>query len=396
MDRIEQFIHALGQTNQHPFLIDVERAEGLFIYDKAGKAYADMISGVAVSSIGHRHPKVVKAIKDQVDKHLHVMVYGEFIQDAQLDMATQLTALLPASLNSVYAVNSGTEANEAALKLAKRVTGRSELISFRGSYHGSTHGSLSVSGNETKKAAYRPLLPDVRFLSFNSIDELDLITEKTAGVIIETIQGDAGVRIPDTTFMRTLRDRCTEVGALLIFDEIQCGLGRTGKHFAFQHFEVVPDVLTLGKALGGGMPVGALVSSQKNLWEFTYQPMLGHITTFGGHPVIAAASAAFLDVLTNDINLNEVERLGKLLGDIIGQSTEITAIRRKGMLFAFDMVSAERVERVVNRCLEKGVITFWFLSHPYSFRLSPPLNISEEEVIEFGQRILEAINETAN
>ena len=396
MDRIEQFIHALGQTNQHPFLIDVERAEGLFIYDKAGKAYADMISGVAVSSIGHRHPKVVKAIKDQVDKHLHVMVYGEFIQDAQLDMATQLTALLPASLNSVYAVNSGTEANEAALKLAKRVTGRTELISFRGSYHGSTHGSLSVSGNETKKAAYRPLLPDVRFLSFNSIDELDLITEKTAGVIIETIQGDAGVRIPDTTFMRTLRDRCTEVGALLIFDEIQCGLGRTGKHFAFQHFEVVPDVLTLGKALGGGMPVGALVSSQKNLWEFTYQPMLGHITTFGGHPVIVAASAAFLDVLTNDINLNEVERLGKLLGDIIGQSTEITAIRRKGMLFAFDMVSAERVERVVNRCLEKGVITFWFLSHPYSFRLSPPLNISEEEVIEFGQRILEAINETAN
>jgi acetylornithine/succinyldiaminopimelate/putrescine aminotransferase len=396
MDRIEQFIHALGQTNQHPFLIDVERAEGLFIYDKVGKAYADMISGVAVSSIGHRHPKVIKAIKDQVDKHLHVMVYGEFIQDAQLDMATQLTDLLPASLNSVYAVNSGTEANEAALKLAKRVTGRTELISFRGSYHGSTHGSLSVSGNETKKVAYRPLLPDVRFLSFNSIDELDQITEKTAGVIIETIQGDAGVRIPDIAFMLALRDRCTKVGALLIFDEIQCGLGRTGKHFAFQHFEVVPDVLTLGKALGGGMPVGALVSSHKNLWEFTYQPMLGHITTFGGHPVIAAASAAFLDVLANEINLDEVERLGKLLGEIIGQSTEITAIRRKGMLFAFDMVSAERVERVVNRCLEKGVITFWFLSHPYSFRLSPPLNISEEEVIEFGQRILEAINETTD
>jgi acetylornithine/succinyldiaminopimelate/putrescine aminotransferase len=394
MDRIEQFIHALGQTNQHPFLIDVERAEGLFIYDKVGKAYADMISGVAVSSIGHRHPKVIKAIKDQVDKHLHVMVYGEFIQDAQLDMATQLTDLLPASLNSVYAVNSGTEANEAALKLAKRVTGRTELISFRGSYHGSTHGSLSVSGNETKKVAYRPLLPDVRFLCFNSIDELDQITEKTAGVIIETIQGDAGVRIPENAFMQALRDRCSEMGALLIFDEIQCGLGRTGKHFAFQHFTVVPDVLTLGKALGGGMPVGALVSSHKNLWEFTYQPMLGHITTFGGHPVIAAASAAFLDVLANEINLDEVERLGKLLGDIIGQSTEITAIRRKGMLFAFDMVSAERVERVVNRCLEKGVITFWFLSHPYSFRLSPPLNISEEEVIEFGQRILEAINET--
>jgi acetylornithine/succinyldiaminopimelate/putrescine aminotransferase len=339
---------------------------------------------------------VVQAIKEQVDKHLHVMVYGEFIQDAQLDMATQLTALLPASLNSVYAVNSGTEANEAALKLAKRVTGRTELISFRGSYHGSTHGSLSVSGNETKKLAYRPLLPDVRFLNFNSIDELNQITEKTAGVIIETIQGDAGVRIPENAFMQALRDRCSEVGALLIFDEIQCGLGRTGKHFAFQHFKVVPDVLTLGKALGGGMPVGALVSSHKNLWEFTYQPMLGHITTFGGHPVIAAASAAFLDVLTNEINLDEVERLGKLLGDIIGHSTEIKAIRRKGMLFAFDMISAERVERVVNRCLEKGVITFWFLSHPCSFRLSPPLNISEEEVIEFGKRILEAINETAD
>ena len=395
MDRIEQFIHTLGQTNQHPFLIDVDRAEGLFIYDKTGKAFADMISGVAVSSIGHRHPKVVKAIKDQVDKHLHVMVYGEFIQDAQLEMASKLTALLPESLNSVYAVNSGTEANEAALKLAKRVTGRSELVAFRGSYHGSTHGALSVSANETKKIAYRPLLPDVRFLTFNAIEELDYITDKTAGVIIETVQGDAGVRIPSVEFMKALRNRCTEVGAQLIFDEIQCGLGRTGKHFAFEHCDVVPDVLTLGKALGGGMPIGALVSSHEKLWEFTYQPMLGHITTFGGHPVIAAAAGAFLDVLANEINLDEVERLGNLLASIIGQSSEIKAIRRKGMLFAFDMESAERVERVVKSCLDKGVITFWFLSHPYSFRLSPPLNISEQEVIEFGNRILEAINETA-
>jgi acetylornithine/succinyldiaminopimelate/putrescine aminotransferase len=394
MSRKDDFIQLLGQTNQHPFLIDVDRADGIYIYDKSGKAYMDMISGVAVNNIGHRHPKVVSAIHQQVDQYLHVMVYGEYIQDASLDLAKRLTNCLPDTLNAVYMVNSGTEANEAALKLAKRVTQRTELVSFRGSYHGSTHGSLSVSGNEVKKQKYRPLLPDVRFLRFNEISDLQNITEKTAGVIIETVQGDAGVRVPSLEFLRALRARCSEVGAQLIFDEIQCGLGRTGRTFAFEHFGVVPDILTLGKALGGGMPVGALISSREKLWEFTHSPMLGHITTFGGHPVICAAANAFIDVLTTEIDYTEVERLGKLLEDLIAQDKEIIAVRRIGMLFAFDMASSERVQRVVDRCLENGLISFWFLSHPYSFRLSPPLNISEAEIRKAGNIICEAIEAT--
>ena len=395
MSRDSEFIQKLGQTNQSPYLIDVDRADGIYIYDKANKAYMDMIAGVAVSNIGHNHPKIIKALKNQIDKHLHIMVYGEFIQDAQLAFAQRLVNLLPSTLNSIYTVNSGTEANEAALKLAKRVTGRTELVSFRGSYHGSTHGSMSVSGNEVKKQAFRPLLPDVRFLQHNSISDLEQITTKTAGVIIETIQGDAGVRVPSHEFMLALRKRCTEVGSLLIFDEIQCGMGRAGKLFAFEHFNVVPDVLTLGKALGGGMPIGALVSSHENLWEFTYNPMLGHITTFGGHPVVCASANAFLEIMETEVNLEEVERLGALLESIVGQSEEIKEIRRVGMMFAFDMESFERVEKVVKRCLEKGLISFWFLSHPYSFRLSPPLTITEDEIRKAGEIILSSIQETA-
>lgn len=394
MSRKEDFIQLLGQTNQHPFLIDVDRAEGIYIYDKSGKAYMDMISGVAVNNIGHRHPKVVSAIHQQVDQYLHVMVYGEYIQDASLNLAKRLTGILPEALNAVYMVNSGTEANEAALKLTKRVTGRTELVSFRGSYHGSTHGSLSVSGNEVKKQKYRPLLPDIRFLRFNELIDLQEITEKTAGVIIETVQGDAGVRVPSVAFLKALRARCSEVGAQLIFDEIQCGLGRTGRNFAFEHFGVVPDILTLGKALGGGMPVGALVSSREKLWEFTHSPMLGHITTFGGHPVICAAANAFIEVLTTEIDYAEVERLGKLLEDLISRDREIIAVRRIGMLFAFDMASSERVQRVVDHCLENGLISFWFLSHPYSFRLSPPLNINEVEIRKAAKIICEAIEAT--
>jgi acetylornithine/N-succinyldiaminopimelate aminotransferase len=395
MSRNSEFIQKLGQTNQSPYLIDVDRAEGIYIYDKEKKAYMDMIAGVAVSNIGHNHPKITQALKSQIDRHLHVMVYGEFIQDSQLAFAQRLVSLLPASLNSVYTVNSGTEANEAALKLAKRVTGRTELVSFRGSYHGSTHGSMSVSGNEVKKQAFRPLLPDVRFLQHNSITDLEQITTKTAGVIIETIQGDAGVRVPTIDFLQALRKRCTEVGALLIFDEIQCGMGRAGKLFAFELFNVIPDVLTLGKALGGGMPIGAVVSSHENLWEFTYNPMLGHITTFGGHPVVCASANAFLEIMETEIDFEEVERLGALLESIVGQSPEIKEIRRIGMMFAFDMESFERVEKVVKRCLEKGLISFWFLSHPYSFRLSPPLNITEDEIRKAGDIILSSILETA-
>ena len=395
MSNKEDFLSFQGQTNPFPYLIEVENAEGIYIYDKAGKSFLDMIAGVAVNNIGHNHPLVKDAIKAQVDRHLHVMVYGEFVQDAQLNFAKRLTALLPESLDCVYTVNSGTEANEAALKLAKRITGRTELISFRGSYHGSTHGSLSVSGNETKKEAFRPLLPDVRFLNYNSISDLDQITNKTAGVIIETVQGDAGVRIPYKDFMMALRAKCSETGAQLIFDEIQCGIGRTGKLFAFEHFNVVPDLLTLGKALGGGMPIGALVSSSSKLKEFTHNPMLGHITTFGGHPVICAAADACLQVITDEIDFSEVERLGKLLEDLLSNEPEILEIRRIGMMYAFDMESFERVEKVVKRCLDKGLISFWFLSHPYSFRLSPPLNITEAEMRIAARLIKESIQETA-
>jgi acetylornithine/succinyldiaminopimelate/putrescine aminotransferase len=375
-------------------LVEVERAEGIYIYDKQGKAYMDMISGVAVNNIGHRHPNVVSALKNQIDKYLHVMVYGEFVQDPQQLLVKELLEVLPDSLDGVYVVNSGTEAIEAALKLAKRVTGRTELISFRGSYHGSTHGSMSVSGNEVKKQAFRPLLPDVQFLQHNQLSDLERITEKTAGVILETIQGDAGVRRPSVTFMKALRQRCDEVGALLILDEIQCGMGRTGKLFAFEHFDIVPDILTLGKALGGGMPIGALVSSQKKLMEFTHAPMLGHITTFGGHPVICAAAAAAVQVLKSEIDWTELEERAQRFEERFNHHPELIEIRRVGMMFAFDMVSAERVERVVSRCMEKGLLTFWFLSHPYSFRLSPPLTITEDEFNFAADLILQAIEET--
>lgn len=390
------FLNHLAQTNEHPFLLQVERAEGIYIYDKSGAVFMDMIAGVAVNNIGHCHPKVISAIKNQVDKHMHVMVYGEFVQEAQNEFGKTLLELLPEKLDCVYSVNSGTEANEAAIKLAKRKTGRMELIAFSGAYHGSTNGSLSISSNETKKQAYRPLLPEVRFLEWNDATQLVNITNKTAGVIIETIQGDAGVRIPSKEFMSLLRKRCDEVGALLIFDEIQCGIGRTGKIFAFEHFAITPDILTLGKALGGGMPVGALVSSKEIMSVFTNNPMLGHITTFGGNPVICAAARATLEVLKTEINLAEVERLGLLIENKLHSHKSIKAIRRIGLMFAFDMESAEIVTKLVEKCMEKGLITFWFLSNPHSFRLSPPLNITEEQVNEATKLILEALDEISN
>lgn len=389
------FLKHLGQTNEHPFLLHVDRAEGAFIYDTNGNAYLDMIAGVAVNNIGHRHPKVIAAIQEQIDRHLHVMVYGEFIQDAQIKLANALQKVLPDNLSCVYTVNSGTEANEAAIKLAKRYTGRNEIISFRGSYHGSTNGSLSISGNELKKVAFRPLLPGIKFLNWNEEVELVSITSKTAGVIIETIQGDAGVRIPSKSFMQSLKRRCDEVGALLIFDEIQCGMGRSGKLFAFEHFDIIPHILTLGKALGGGMPIGAIISSTKILNVFSQNPKLGHITTFGGHPVIAAAAAAAVEVLSNETNYQEVERLGQKLENALSKLPGIIACRRIGMMFAFDMESAEKVEKVVKSCLANGVITFWFLSHPYSFRLSPPLTIKESE-IDLSIKIISKAIEEAN
>ncbi len=393
-NRKEDFLKHLGQTNPFPYLIDVESAEGIFIYDKSGKRYTDMISGVSVTNIGNRHPQVIKRIREQLDKYLHVMVYGEFIQDASLEMVRSLRKFLPKELDCVYPVNSGTEANEAALKLVKRVTGRTQLVAFKGSYHGNTHGSLSVSANEIKKTPFLPLLPDVDFIRLNVLEDLQRITTRTAGVILETVQGDAGVRKASDEFLKALRKRCDEVGALLIFDEIQCGMGRTGKMFAFEHSGVIPDVLTLGKALGGGLPIGAFIANYEIMNQLSHSPMLGHITTFGGNPVINAAAWGTLEVFESEIDFNEVERLGALLEDYLSDLDEIHEIRREGMMFACDMESDERVAKVVERLLEYGVISFWFLSHPYSFRLSPPLNITEEQVHEVGKLIQKAVEET--
>ncbi len=390
-NRIAYFKSHLGQTNEHPFLLDIDKAKGVFLFDKSGKRYFDMISGVAVSNIGHRHPKVIQAIQDQLDKHLHVMVYGEFIQDSQLKLAENLGKILPDHLNSVYVVNSGTEANEAAIKLVRKVTGRYEIISHKGSYHGNTIGSMSISHNETKKSAFRPMMPGTKFIELNNLLDLNKITTHTAGVFLETIQGDAGVRAPSQDYIEALRRKCDQTGTLLVFDEIQCGLGRTGKNFAFEHFGITPDVLTLGKALGGGMSIGAFISSKENIQELSKNPMLGHITTFGGHPVNCAAAAAFLEVL-KEFDYQEVEEKATLLENILQKSPSVKEIRRIGMMYAIDMESEAKVAQVVEKCLEKGVLTFWFLSHPNSFRLSPPLTISKEEIEEAGNLILDAMS----
>jgi acetylornithine/succinyldiaminopimelate/putrescine aminotransferase len=322
-----------------------------------------------------------------------VMVFGEYIQESSNLLARKLAELLPDNLNCCYFVNSGTEANEGALKLAKRYTGRTRIVSFKKSYHGSTHGSLSVSGNEVKKNAFRPLLPDVTFLSFGNIDELDHITTETACVIMETIQGDAGVRIPSRTYMQAIRKRCTDTGTILILDEIQCGMGRTGKLFAFEYFDIEPDILTVAKAFGGGLPIGAFIADRKMMRVFTHDPMLGHITTFGGNPVCCASALATLNVLLDENLIAQVEEKGRAFEQYL-KHPAIKEIRRIGLMFAIDFDSAERVSAIVNEAKEKGVICYWFLSHPYSFRIAPPLTITIEQIKESCDIILSAINNT--
>lgn len=388
----QKFKTILGQTSPFPLLIEADYARGSYIYDKNGKAYLDFIAGVAVNNVGHNHPTVIEAIKKQLDKHMHVMVYGEFIQDAEMEMAERLTAILPSNLNMVYPVNSGTEANEAAIKLCKRVTGRREIISCHGAYHGNTNGSLSLSDKEHKKKPFYPLLPEVNFIRFNSIEDLEKITRETAGVFIETIQGDAGVRQATKEWLTALRKRCDETGAQLVYDEIQCGMGRTGKNFAFEHSGVVPDILTLGKALGGGMPVGALVSSKEKMELFSFDPILGHISTFAGHPVICAASAATLKVLSS-IDFKEVECIGEFIENSLLEQPLVQEIRRIGLMFAIDMPNAEIVNKIVTTCMDRGLLTYWFLSHPESFRLSPPLTISMEEAEKAVKIMLEVMEE---
>lgn len=379
MDNKEIFHTLQAQTTPFPIGLEISRAEGLFIYDKAGKAYYDLVSGLAVTNIGHRHPKVIEAIQKQLDIHLHVMPYGEFIQTPQLELAKKLNEILPANLTTSYFVNSGAEAVEGALKLAKRYTGRQEIIACHKSYHGSTHGALSVSGNPVKQSAFKPLLPDVHFIEFNDLAELNKITTKTACVIIETVQGDAGVRIPDLCYLQKLREKCTETGTLLILDEIQTGFGRTGSFFAFEQYGITPDILVIAKALGGGMPIGAFVSSKKIMDCLTHNPMLGHITTFGGHPVNCAAAIANIKVIQEENLIVDVHEKGALMNQLLSHSL-VKEIRQIGLILAIDLENEEITQQVVEGCMEKGIIAFWFLSCPASFRLAPPLTITLEEI----------------
>lgn len=391
-DHLHIFREQLAGTSHEALELHIDRAEGIYLYDKQGKSYMDLISGLAVNNTGHRHPHVIKAIKAQLDKYLHIIPYGEFVQEPQTSLAKKLTSLLPGQLDSIYFVNSGTEANEAALKLAKRYTGRTQLIACKGSYHGSTHGSLSVTGNETKKNAFRPLLPDIRFITFNSEKELEMISERTAAVIIEPVQGDAGVRIPAPDYLKQLRKKCDETGTLLIFDEVQTGFGRTGSLFAFEQFGVVPDILTLAKAMGGGMPIGAFISSKKIMDSLKSNPMLGHITTFGGHPVNCAAALANLEVLENEKLVEQVNEKGKLFNKLL-KHPRIKEIRSIGLMFAIEMEDFETVHRTVLNGIDNGIISFWFLSCKNSFRIAPPLTITEEEIGQACRMILKSMND---
>lgn len=382
----------LACPSDTPLGLEIERAEGLYLWDTDGKRYMDLIAGLAVTNIGHRHPRVIEAIREQLDKHLHVMVYGEYKQITQDRFARLLASVLPAHLNTTYFVNSGTEANEAALKLAKRCTGRQEVVAFHHSYHGATHGSLSVTGNEMKKYAARPLVPGTTFLPFDDAGALNAITSSTAAVIVEPVQGDAGIRIPTNGYLEKLRERCNETGAMLIFDEVQTGFGRCGALFAFERFNVVPDILTIGKAMGGGMSMGAFIASKANMDQLKHNPVLGHITTFGGHPLNCAAGIANLEVILAEQLVDDVNAKGQLFSDLL-QHPSIQEVRQIGLFMAVQMESADVVHQVVQQCLKNGVIGFYFLSCRDSFRLAPPLNITAEEIREACGLILKSMEE---
>ena len=387
----ELFFKHVAQTSSSPLGIDIRKAEGVFLYGP-DKTYIDLISGVSVSNVGHGNREVIDAVKEQVEKHAHLMVYGEMIQSPQVLHARLLASLLPEKLQTIYYVNSGSEANEAALKLAKRVTGRRELISCYNAYHGSSHGALSMMSSEDFKNPFRPLLPCVNHIEFNNPETLDRITEKTACVLIEPVQGEGGVQVPTEEFLKSLRDRCTRTGALLIFDEIQTGFGRTGKMFAFQKYGVEPDMLTLAKALGGGMPLGALAASEELMDAWRDHPPLGHITTFGGHPVSCAAALAALKILLRENWIAEVERKSKRFTDALKSHPLVKEIRAAGLLIAVDLKDCEKAKKILYLLLEEGVLTDWFLFQPTSFRIAPPLCINDQEIDMAVEAIIRALN----
>ncbi len=392
----KQFLSHVAQTSPSPMLVEVARAEGSCFYTPEGKRYYDLVAGVSVSNVGHANPAVVRAVQEQAARYMHVMVYGELVETPQVTYAARLASLLPGGLESVYFVNSGAEAVEGALKLAKRFTGRTELISMRRAYHGSTHGAMSMMGapeGEEWKNAFRPLLPDVQAIEFNDFGELERITHRTACVLAEPVQGEAGVRPPAAGYLEALRRRCDEVGALLIFDEIQTGMGRTGAMFAMQKYGVVPDIVCLAKAFGGGMPLGAFVSRHEIMDTLQTDPVLGHITTFGGHPVCCAAGLAALDYLLEHRVVEEAERKGALYEELLGDHPAVCGIRRAGLLLAVELGSSEPLYRIMELFKEAGIMSDWFLYCDTAFRISPPLTISDDEIRDSAALIRRCLDE---
>ena len=391
----KQFLAHVGQTSPSPMLVEVERAEGSFFYTPEGRRYYDLVAGVSVSNVGHANREVVRAVQEQAARYMHVMVYGELVEAPQVRYAARIASLLPGGLESVYFVNSGAEAVEGALKLAKRFTGRTELISMRRAYHGSTHGSMSMMGapeGEEWKGAFRPLLPDVQAIEFNDPAQLERITRRTACVLVEPVQGEAGVRVPRPGYLEALRRRCDEVGALLVFDEIQTGLGRTGELFAMQKYGVVPDIVCLAKAFGGGMPLGAFIARHEIMDTLQSNPTLGHITTFGGHPVCCAAGLAALEYLLDHHVVEQVEAKGTLYEELLQGHPAVREIRRSGLLLAVELGSSERLYRIMELFKQAGIMSDWFLFCDTAFRISPPLTISEEEVRDSARIILECLD----
>nr|WP_281336174.1 aspartate aminotransferase family protein [Flavobacterium eburneipallidum] len=389
---MNDFIKYQAQTSPYPLGMEVSHAKGSYIFDTNNKKYLDFVAGVSACTLGHQPPRVNQAIKDQLDKYSHVMVYGEYSQSPAVEYCKLMASLLPEPLNKTYLVNSGTEAIEGALKLARRVTGRSQLISCNNAYHGNTMGSMSVMGYEERKQAFRPLIPDVDFITFNNEADLEKITTKTAGILLETIQGGAGFIQPQNDFLKKVRERCTEVGAMMILDEIQPGFGRTGTLFGFQNYDVVPDIVVMGKGMGGGMPVGAFTASAEMMDLLTYNPKLGHITTFGGHPVIAAACLATLKEITETNLMTEALAKEKLFRSLLVHPL-IQEIRGKGLMLAAMTASAEITNEVILKCQDKGLILFWLLFEPNAIRITPPLTISEEEIREGCAIMIEVMNE---
>ena len=389
------FLEHVGQTSPSPMMIEVARAEGVFFYTPEGKPYYDLVSGVSVSNAGHANADVVRAVQEQAGRYMHIMVYGEMVERPQVEYAAAIAALLPDPLDSIYFVNSGAEAVEGALKLAKRCTGRTEIISMRRAYHGSTHGAMALMGapeGEEWKNAFRPLMPDVRSIEFNSFDELQTITTRTACVIAEPVQGEAGVRPPVDGYLQALRRRCDEVGAMLVFDEIQTGMGRTGEMFAMLKYGVAPDIVCMAKAFGGGMPLGGFAASREVMNLLTVNPTLGHITTFGGHPVCCAAGLAALNYLTEHDVVAAVERKGALYEELLADHPQVVEIRRSGLLIAVELGSSEKMFAVMEMFAREGIMSDWFLYCDTAFRISPPLVISEEEIRDSARIIRECLD----